>query len=184
MSDFRGGGGSKMTPKNRIIEGKNRIKGGRGGQKWPKKSDIIYACSLTQATLLANFGIFQQKPAELSILIIWLALAESELSVNSEETYNNEELDDNSNQNSNNRNYKSKKYKLLKFISKHTLNILYGILGSIVASALTGAIYSIVNITGTGIEMTNKPTNNNLTINSGTRAKYLSMRVYIKCSWD
>ena len=33
MSDFRGGGGSKMTPKNRIIEGKNRIKGGRGGQK-------------------------------------------------------------------------------------------------------------------------------------------------------
>ena len=118
----------------------------------------------------------------MSILIIWLALAESELSVNSEETYNNEELDDNSNQNSNNRNYKSKKYKLLKFISKHTLNILYGILGSIVASALTGAIYSIVNITGTGIEMTNKPTNNNLTninftTNSGTRAQYLSMRV-------
>ena len=37
MSDFRGGGGSKMTPKIRIIEGKNRIKGGRGGRKWPKK---------------------------------------------------------------------------------------------------------------------------------------------------
>ena len=28
MSDFRGVGGSKMTPKNRIIEVKNRIKGG------------------------------------------------------------------------------------------------------------------------------------------------------------
>ena len=114
---------------------------------------------------MANFGIFQQKPAELSLLILWLALAESEPTVNSEETYNNEELDDNSHQNTNNRNYKSKK--LLKFISKHTLNILYGILGSIVASALTGAIYSIVNITGTGIEMTNKLTNDNLT-NSGT----------------
>ena len=123
---------------------------------------------------MANFGIFQQKPAELSLLILWPALAESELTVNSEETYNNEELDDNSHQNINNRNYKSKK--LLKFISKHTLNILYGILGSIVASALTGAIYSIVNITGTGIEMTNKPTNDNLT-NSGTRAQYLSLIV-------
>ena len=32
MSDFRGGGGSKMTPKNWIIEGKNQIKGERGGQ--------------------------------------------------------------------------------------------------------------------------------------------------------
>ena len=98
---------------------------------------------------------------------------ESGLSVNSEETYNNEELDDNSHQNTNDRNHKSKKYKLLKFISKHTLNILYGILGSIVASALTGAIYSIVNITGNGIEMTNNTTNNNLTninftTNSGT----------------
>jgi hypothetical protein len=29
MSDFRGGGRSKMTPKNQIIEGKNWIKGGR-----------------------------------------------------------------------------------------------------------------------------------------------------------
>ena len=70
----------------------------------------------------------------------------------------------------------------LKFSIMHTLNILYGILGGIVTFALTGAIYSIVNITGTGIEMTNKPTNNNLTninftINSGTRAQYLSMRV-------
>ena len=33
----------------------------------------------------------------------------------------------------------------LKFIGKHTLNIIYGILGSIVASALTGAIYSIIS---------------------------------------
>ena len=49
MSDFRGEGESKMTPKNRIIEGKNRIKGGeasRGGVKNDsKKSDIIYAWS-------------------------------------------------------------------------------------------------------------------------------------------
>ena len=122
---------------------------------------------------MANFGIFQQKPAELSLLILWPTLAESELSVNSEETYSNEELDHNSHQTTNDRNHKSKKYKLLKFISKHTLNILYGILGSIVASALTGAIYSIVNITGNGIEMTNNTTNNNLTninftTNSGT----------------
>ena len=125
---------------------------------------------------MANFGIFQQKPADLSILILWPALVESELSGNSEETYINEELDDNLHQNTNKRDYKSKKYKILKFISQHTLNILYGILGSIVASALTGAIYSIVNITGTGIEMTNKATNDNLT-NSGTRAQYLSIRV-------
>ena len=34
---------------------------------------------------------------------------------------------------------------VLKLISKHTLNIVYGILGSIVATALTGAIYSIIN---------------------------------------
>ena len=125
---------------------------------------------------MANFGIFQQKPADLSILILWPALVESELSGNSEETYINEELDDNSHQNTNKRDYKSKKYKILKFISQHTLNILYGILGSIVASALTGAIYSIVNITGTGIEMTNKATNDNLT-NSGTRTQYPSIRV-------
>ena len=47
MSDVMGGGGgSKMTPKNRIMEGKNRIKGGRGGggvKNDPKRSDIIYA---------------------------------------------------------------------------------------------------------------------------------------------
>ena len=35
-SDFRGGGGSKMTPKNRTLEGKNRTLGGRGGQKSSK----------------------------------------------------------------------------------------------------------------------------------------------------
>ena len=33
ISDFRGGGGSKITPKNRTLEGKNRTLGGRGGQK-------------------------------------------------------------------------------------------------------------------------------------------------------
>ena len=33
----------------------------------------------------------------------------------------------------------------LKFIGKHTLTIVYGILGSILASALTGAIYSIIS---------------------------------------
>ena len=36
MSDFRGGGGSKMTPKNRTLEGKNRTLGGEGGQKLSK----------------------------------------------------------------------------------------------------------------------------------------------------
>ena len=36
MSDFCGGGGSKMTPKNRIKEGKNRIKGGRGSKMTQK----------------------------------------------------------------------------------------------------------------------------------------------------
>ena len=35
--------------------------------------------------------------------------------------------------------------KLLKVLSRQAVNILYGILGSIVASALSGAIYSIVN---------------------------------------
>ena len=56
MSDFRGGGGSKMTPKNRIIEGKNQIKGGRGGvENDPKKSDIIYAWSLLY--VFSNFAV-------------------------------------------------------------------------------------------------------------------------------
>ena len=45
MSDFKGKG-SKMTPKNRIIEGKNRIKGGGGVKIDSKKSDIIYEQSL------------------------------------------------------------------------------------------------------------------------------------------
>ena len=43
---------------------------------------------------------------------------------------------------------KPKVFKLpraLKFIGKHTLTIVYGILGSILASALTGAIYSIIS---------------------------------------
>ena len=36
------GGGSKMTPKNRIIEGKNRIKGGRGGSKMTQKHQTSF----------------------------------------------------------------------------------------------------------------------------------------------
>ena len=36
MSDFRGDGGSEMTPKNRTLEGKNRTLGGMGGQKLSK----------------------------------------------------------------------------------------------------------------------------------------------------
>ena len=33
MSDFRGDGGSEMTPKNRTLEGKNRTLGWDGGSK-------------------------------------------------------------------------------------------------------------------------------------------------------
>ena len=33
MSDFRGGGGSKMTPKNRTLEGKNWTLEGERGSK-------------------------------------------------------------------------------------------------------------------------------------------------------
>ena len=33
MSDFRGDGGSEMTPENRTSEGKNWTLGGMGGQK-------------------------------------------------------------------------------------------------------------------------------------------------------
>ena len=45
MSDFRGEGGgrSKITPKNQIIEGKSQIKGGGGVKNDPKRSDIICA---------------------------------------------------------------------------------------------------------------------------------------------
>ena len=39
MSDFRGDGGSEMTPKNRILEGKNRTLGGDGRVK--NRRDII-----------------------------------------------------------------------------------------------------------------------------------------------
>ena len=35
---------------------------------------------------------------------------------------------------------------VLKLIRKHTLNIIYGILGSIMATALSGAVYSIINL--------------------------------------
>jgi hypothetical protein len=67
----------------------------------------------------------------------------------------------------------------LKFIGKHTLTIVYGILGSILASALTGAIYSIISsgsdtentsetffttksITGIATEITTEPIITNL----------------------
>ena len=33
MSDFRGDGGSEMTPKNQTLEGKNWTLGGEGGSK-------------------------------------------------------------------------------------------------------------------------------------------------------
>ena len=47
MSVFKGGGGSKMTPKNRTLEGKNQMLWGGGGVKnCRKSSDIIYARSL------------------------------------------------------------------------------------------------------------------------------------------
>ena len=42
-------------------------------------------------------------------------------------------------------NQQSCQSKLFKVLSRQAVNILYGILGSIVASALSGAIYSIVN---------------------------------------
>ena len=53
MSSFRGGGGSKMTPKYRIIERKKiGLWGVEGGVKNdPKKSDIIYGCSLSMIEL-------------------------------------------------------------------------------------------------------------------------------------
>ena len=41
MSDFRGDGGSEMTPKNRTLEGKNWTLGGMGGQSCQKSSDIM-----------------------------------------------------------------------------------------------------------------------------------------------
>ena len=48
MSDSRGEGGFKMTPKNWTLEGKNWTWGGRGEVKNdPKKSDIILGRSLT-----------------------------------------------------------------------------------------------------------------------------------------
>ena len=42
-------------------------------------------------------------------------------------------------------NQKTLRSKIIKVLSRQAVNILYGILGSIVASALSGAIYSIVN---------------------------------------
>ena len=69
--------------------------------------------------------------------------------------------------------------KVLKLIRMHTLNIIYGILGSIVATALSGAVYSIINlgndtenmsetffttksITGIATKITTEPTITNL----------------------
>ena len=40
---FWGGGGSKMTPKNRTLEGKKSL-GGDRRSKMTKKADIIYGC--------------------------------------------------------------------------------------------------------------------------------------------
>ena len=42
MSDFRGGWGSKMTPQNRTLEGKNRTLGGDGGLKLTKKHRTLF----------------------------------------------------------------------------------------------------------------------------------------------
>ena len=42
MSDFREGGGSKMTPKNRTLEGKNRMVGWDGGSKIVKKRQTSF----------------------------------------------------------------------------------------------------------------------------------------------
>ena len=47
-------GGSKMTPKNRTLEGKNRTLG-EGESKMTKKSDIIYGCSLWVNTKYSIF---------------------------------------------------------------------------------------------------------------------------------
>ena len=67
MSDYRGGGrGSKMTPKNRIIEGKNRIKWGGGVKNDSKKLDIIYAWSQSGARAPPGGG--KAKPT----LVLWM----------------------------------------------------------------------------------------------------------------
>ena len=55
MSYFRGDGGSEMTPKNRILEGKNWTLGGMGGQKSSKIvghhlwmiPNIVFNCNQT-----------------------------------------------------------------------------------------------------------------------------------------
>ena len=50
MSDFRGEGGSKMTPNNRTLEGKNWTLGEEGVKNRRKLSDIIYVRSLIIST--------------------------------------------------------------------------------------------------------------------------------------
>ena len=42
MSDFRGGGGSEMSPKNRTLEGKNRTLGVDGGSKIVKNRQTSF----------------------------------------------------------------------------------------------------------------------------------------------
>ena len=104
-------------------------------------------------------------------------------------TYNNYYINS-----KNKENQQSCHSKFFSLLSKHTFNILYGILGSIVASALSGAVYGIVNstrdensqmennfttstnITDIKIEISTKPTDTftlysqatNLTSNPGT----------------
>ena len=59
MSDFREGGGLKRPQKNRIIEGKNRIK--VGSKNDSKKLDIIYEWSLTVSTIFDRYDEFAIK---------------------------------------------------------------------------------------------------------------------------
>ena len=70
MSDFRGGGGSKITQKNRTLEGKNWTLGGGGGVKNRRKSsDIIYARSLM--LLVASYN----QPLIIPRIGMWLGSA-------------------------------------------------------------------------------------------------------------
>ena len=61
MSDFFLGGGVQMTPKNWIIEGKNRIKGGRGVSKMTLKNWTSFMYDplwhSVKEPLGSNFGV-------------------------------------------------------------------------------------------------------------------------------
>ena len=73
MSDFRGGG-SKMTPKNRTLEGKNRTLGGGGGFKNRRKSsDIIYVRSLMLKIHQKIFSLYRRT------ITYWLEIMQSGL---------------------------------------------------------------------------------------------------------